>query len=258
MTDAAAGFVAGVDGCPGGWLAVFVPYSSSGAQMERIDARPDEARAVLVSRFSDIIDSDYAPAMIAVDIPIGLPERVTTGGRGCDVAARAVLGGRQSAVFSIPSRAAVMCTDYRSACAAALATSDPPRKVSKQAFNLFAKIREVDALLTPDRAERIVECHPEVAFWAMNGCAALDTPKKVKSRPNPEGLAQRRALLIQAGFKSAFVGGQPFKARDAGPDDLLDACAVAWTAVRLLRGEAVRFPDKPECDSAGLAMQICG
>ncbi len=254
------GFVAGVDGCPGGWLAVFVPVEGPGPAPGSVTAHPEAARVALFSRFADILQCGEAPAVIAVDIPIGLPERATAGGRACDVAARTVLGGRQSAVFAIPSRAAVMCTDYRDACAAALASSDPPRKVSKQAFNLFPKIREVDALVSPARADVIVECHPEVAFWALNGCRALETPKKVKSRPNPDGLAQRRQLLQSAGFGADFVAGHPFRARDAGPDDLVDACAIAWSAVRLLRGEAVTFPQASQVafDARGLPMRICG
>lgn len=256
MTD--TGYVAGVDGCPGGWLAVLVPVSGLGSPPDAIVARFDEARSSLFAHFAEIISNVDTPEMIAVDIPIGLAERTEAGGRQCDAEARAVLGQRQSAVFSIPSRAAVECTGYREACAAALATSNPPRKVSKQAFNLFPKIREVDALLTPSRAERIVECHPEVAFWALNGRRALETPKKVKSRPNPEGLDHRRRLLTAAGFPASLVTSSPCKARDVGPDDVVDACVLAWSAVRLLRGEAVRFPSQPKRDERGLPMQICG
>ena len=47
------------------------------------------------------------------------------------------------------SRSAVLAEDYRAACAAALATSDPPRKIARQAFMLFPKVRELDALMTP-------------------------------------------------------------------------------------------------------------
>lgn len=254
----AAGLVAGVDGCRGGWLAVVVPVSGLGGRPSDIVARPGEARVRLVKDFAAILETDEVMAMIAIDIPIGLPELVTTGGRRCDVEARAVLGERQSSVFAIPSRAAVMCEDYGEACRVALSTSNPPRKVSKQAFNLFPKIREVDSLMTPERVETVVECHPEVAFWALNGMRALDAPKKVRARPNADGLDERRRLLTSAGYDAAFIAGHPFKACNAGLDDLLDACAVAWTAVRLLRGEAVRFPGELETDGRGLPMRICG
>ena len=74
------------------------------------------------------------------------------------------------------------------------ATSDPPRKVSKQLFNIAPKIREVDEVLRamPDANGRVFEVHPEVAFWRLNGERALTEPKKVKSRPYEPGLALRR------------------------------------------------------------------
>ncbi len=240
-------WVAGVDGCRTGWVVVLHPLN-------------DPAAAILrhVATFADVLALPENPIAVAIDIPIGLPPTTSTGGRDADVKARRVLGGRQSAVFAVPARAAVMCTDYREACAAALATSEPPRKVSKQAFNIFPKIREVDALMTPDLQTRIREVHPEVAFWALNGCAALETPKKIKSRPNPDGLAQRRALLAGAGYDQAFLTRQHLPAKDAGPDDVLDATVNAWSAQRIARGEAVRFPDQPDRDEKGLAIEIWG
>ena len=86
--------------------------------------------------------------------------------------------------------------------AIAQTTSEPPRKVSKQLFNIAPKIREVDEALRadPDAAGRVFEVHPELAFWRLNGERPLTEPKKVKSRPYEPGLALRRGLLIAAGF----------------------------------------------------------
>ncbi|MCK1975190.1 DUF429 domain-containing protein, partial [Bacillus safensis] len=80
-------------------------------------------------------------AIIAVDMPIGLPER---GQRSAERAARAHLGERQSSLFSIPPRAAGYAGDYRESCSLSLERTDPPRKVSRQAFGLFPKICELD------------------------------------------------------------------------------------------------------------------
>jgi predicted RNase H-like nuclease len=240
--------VAGVDGCPGGWLVVLRPLHD-----------PAAATVRLCPTFTDVLALDPPPAMIAVDIPIGLPDRVGPGGRPADVAARTVLGARQSAVFSVPSRTAVMSPDYRTACDAAFATSDPPRKVSKQAYNLFPKIREVDALLTPALQARVREVHPEVAFAALNGWQPLALPKKVKSGPHAPGLDLRRALLTAAGYHAALLTVPiAVKRRDVGPDDVLDAAANAWTAARLVHGTARRFPDRPPYDARGLACEIWG
>lgn len=237
--------VAGVDGCRAGWLAVTRPLEN-----------PSRAEVRLFATFADVLALDPAPEIIAIDIPIGLPERGGPGGRLCDVAARAGLGGRQSAVFAVPSRAAVICGDYRDACRAALQTSDPPKKVSKQTFNLFAKIREVDRLMSPELQQRVFEVHPEVAFWALNAKSPLDEPKKVKSRPYPPGLELRRRLLEAAGYAPALLNSLPLRAADAGPDDLLDAAVNSWSAARIARGEACRFPSDPPRDARGLRMEI--
>ena len=39
-------------------------------------------------------------------------------------------------------------------------------------------------------------------------------------------------------------------------DDLLDAAAVAWTAVRVVRQQAVRIPSVEEVDVRGLRMEM--
>jgi predicted RNase H-like nuclease len=169
LIDESAGrWVAGVDGCRGGWLVVMRPLDD-----------PTAARALLVPAFADVLALDPAPAVVGIDMPIGLPRVAGRGGRTADIEARANLGARQSSVFAVPSRSAVMRTDYREACTEALATSDPPRKVSKQCYNLFPKIREIDALLTPNLQRRVFEIHPELAFWAMNGDRPLELPKKL-------------------------------------------------------------------------------
>jgi predicted RNase H-like nuclease len=237
--------VAGVDGCPAGWLVVLRDINN---------AIPPSAR--LVATFADILALPEAPRVIAVDIPIGLPERSGIGGREPDIAVRRVLGKRQSSVFAVPARAAVMETDYWAACATAQRLSDPPRKVAKQTFNLFPRMREVDALMTPALQERVAECHPELAFWALNGCRPLELAKKVKSRPSGPGLAYRRALLEAAGLPASFLADTTFRRALAGPDDFLDACACAWTAGRILAGTALTFPDVPPFDARGLRQEI--
>jgi predicted RNase H-like nuclease len=239
--------VAGVDGCRGGWVVVSRPVDDPGA-----------AEVRLMKSFAEVLALRPAPEIIAVDIPIGLPERGRPGGRACDREARARLGGRQSSVFAVPARAAVMCEDYSKACNVAMDTSDPPKKVSKQTFHLFPKIREVDALMSPELQEHVLEVHPEVAFWALNGEAALTEPKKVKSRAYPPGLALRRGLLANAGYAPELLNSRAFRASEAGPDDLLDAAVNSWSASRIARGGGHRFPREPERDSKGLRMEIWG
>jgi len=237
-------WLAGVDGCRTGWVAAFV------------GATDQEVRLRIVPRFADVLAAPEAPAVIAVDIPIGLPERVGYGGRAAENAVRPLLGARQSSVFSVPSRAALAAEDYRKACEIALATSEPPRKVSKQLYMIAPKIREVDACLRADAdaAARVREVHPELAFWRLNGERALGEPKKVKGRCYEPGLALRRRLLIAASLPPSVVNGDPPKG--AGPDDLLDALACAAIARRVHAGLARPFPDPPGRDALGLPMAI--
>jgi len=228
--------VLGVDGCPGGWIAV---------------RWGDHVSHHLCRSFEEVTAIDAA--VIAVDMPIGFPQG---SGRAAEREVRSRLGDRQSSVFSVPSRAAVMCADYREACAANLAASDPPKKVSKQIFHIFPKMREIDRLITPALQSRIVEVHPELAFWAMNGEAPLPLPKKVKGRVHDNGLALRASLLAAAGFPLQALPPASYRRADVGADDLIDACACAWSARRIAEGRAIRLPADPPRDARGLRMAI--
>ncbi len=236
-------WVAGADGCPAGWAVV----------LRRLDGHPAPVFA-LFPDFATVLAEPRQPAVIAVDMPIGLPDHVGPGGRGPEREVRRLLGERQSSVFSVPSRAAVIEHDYRRSCAVALATSDPPRKVSKQCFHLFPKIREIDSVMTPELESRVYEAHPELGFWRLNGGRPMALPKKVKSRPSPAGIEERSALLVRHGYDRDFLD-QPLP-RGVGRDDLLDAAVLALTATRIARGEGLCFPPAPERDGKGLRMAI--
>lgn len=229
--------VAGVDGCPAGWIAAL--WNGAG-----------QLTSKLCTSFADVM---ALPALIiAVDMPIGLPER---SGRPPEREVRARLGQRQSSVFAVPSEKAVYCVDYREACAVNLRHSDPPKKVSKQCFHLFPKMREIDALIAPADQSRIFESHPELAFWVMNGETPLPLPKKVKGQPDPPGLDLRRELLRKNGVPVDSLTPD-YRRRDVGADDLLDACACAFVAWRILNRRSIRFPIDPPLNAKGLRMEI--
>ena len=238
-------WVAGVDGCPAGWVVAVVNADD-----------PAEARCNICFTFQDVLKLEPAPVIIAVDMLIGVPDVAIKGGRICDNETRSRLGGRQSSVFAVPSRAALAETDYGRACAVNLDHSEPPRKVSKQCFMLFDKMREVDEIMTPELQDRVFEVHPELAFWALNGQTPLDLPKKVKGRPDADGLDLRKSLLVQAGFSRPDLDTSTWPKRVVGPDDIVDAFAAAWSARRLLRGEAITLPSPPPRDGRGLRMEF--
>lgn len=247
--------IAGVDGCKAGWIAAV-----------RLPGEPPAT--AICSRIEDLIDTLPADAIIVVDMPIGLPEFIHSGGRGPEMAVRPLLGPRQSSVFSIPSRAAVYAETqpfatldewyaaHRRASAIARETSDPSRAISIQAFGIFSKIREIDELLRrrPQLRDRLVESHPEVAFWRLNGGQAMSLPKKVKGRVNPPGMEERRALLAQCGLDRGFLDRPPPKG--AADDDFLDACAMLLIAERVVDGLARPFPDPPLRDAFGIPVAI--
>jgi predicted RNase H-like nuclease len=237
-------WLAGADGCRDGWVAAFVAADGGGVRVR------------LVPSFAAIVTQPERPKLIAVDMPIGLPDRIGPEGRGPERAVRPLLGERRSSVFAVPSRAAVYAATFGEACRLALETSDPPKKVSKQLFMIAPKIREIDTALraAPDLAGRIYEVHPEVAFWRLNGCRALAEPKKIKGSAYGPGLALRRVLLIADGFPAAAVEQRPPKG--AAADDLLDALACAAIARRIHAGTARPFPDPPHYDEHGLRIAI--
>lgn len=232
-------WIAGIDGCKAGWMVVIGPASG-----------PLPLRHAVVPRLADLASLAPSLAAVAIDMPIGLPDRIEGSGRGAERAVRPLLGARQSSVFSIPARAAVEAGDYRAACTAALAGSNPPRKVSKQAFHLFPRIRELDLWLRGDDRPGypVVETHPELVFRRLNE-APLEHPKKTE-----EGKRERRALLAAAGIPAASLDAAPPKG--AGSDDLLDALACLLTAQRAAMGLARPHPDPFERDRFGLPMAI--
>ncbi|RRH94652.1 DUF429 domain-containing protein [Mesorhizobium tamadayense] len=248
------GVLAGVDGCKTGWIA--------------IHREPDAAPSVSVfPSFQALLDA-LPGATIAVDMPIGLPDFSGRGGRGPEALVRPLLGARQSSVFAIPSRAALYADTsdfttveawyaaHRRASAVAFATSDPPRGVSIQAFGIFAKIREIDAVLIarPDLRGRIFESHPEVAFCRLNGGKAMTLPKKIKGAVNPAGMEERKALLCRHGYEKSFLDRPP--PRCAASVDFLDAAAMMLIAGRIVSGEARPSPDPPLIDRFGIQVAI--
>jgi len=247
--------IAGADGCKAGWIAV-------------AGATPATARVEVHHTFVQLVDSLPPDAVIAVDMPIGLPGQIGRGGRGPESLVRPLLGARQSSVFSIPSRAAVYAevepfanaTELRDAhsraSVVARQTSHLPKSISIQAFCLFPKIREIDKLLV-DRPElrcRVIESHPELAFWRLNNELAMALPKKIRGTVNPPGMEERRTLLASQCMPRSLLDAAPPKG--AGADDLLDAAAMFLVARRHREGLARPFPNPPLRDALGIPIAI--
>jgi len=189
------------------------------------------------------------PVAIAVDMPIGLLDRPVPGGRACDREARKLLGrGRASSVFTPPTRPGLAATVY------ADVSSFNGAGMSKEAFNILPKIREIDDAIDVVDQKRVFEAHPELAFAALAG-----TPMR-HNKKTPAGRRDRVRLLRRL-FGSAFQDPVRLRlehgAANAAFDDVVDAYVLALVADRIRRGAGVRLPaGKPPHDRRGLRMEI--
>jgi len=228
----------GVDGCRGGWF--FFAGDEFGF------------RWGLEPRFSRIVGDLPPDSRVMVDIPIGLAGP-SCPVRACDTLARRRLGPRSSSVFSTPSRAALDCDDY--AGASRLNQQITGRKLSRQSWNLFPRIREVDAYLAAHRSARaqIFESHPEMCFTALAGGRPMSHYKKTEP-----GFAERLELLCArwpeapAAIEAALAALPRSK---VARDDITDALVLAVTA-RLDWDHLETVPAQAEHDQAGLPMAM--
>ena len=207
--------VAGIDGCKGGWIVatiddVFVIPRLNCDQFDRV----------------------------GIDIPIGLTDESP---RACDQQARRYLASARSSVFPAPPRAALTCADYHSALEAARTATG--RGISRQTFNIMAKVAEVDRLIDPAKPDHVVEVHPECTFKMLND------ERNLPSKKTAEGQLVRRRLLAD------HFDLPTHAPRGAALDDLFDAYAVLWSVNRFARGAHRSFGDG-ERDRRGIEMRI--
>lgn len=229
--------IAGIDGCPTGWLYVSKELAS-GQVAAQILPRIDELSQILPK-----------PDVVTIDIPIGLTD---SGPRECDLQARRLLGKpRSSSVFPAPIRPTLVATSHEEACQ--IGRRVDRRGLPIQAWGIVPKIKEVDTFLCSNPALQswIREVHPEVCFWCWNASRAMAHSKK-----EPPGRTERESLVVpyfgQAyGLARASLPGGGFAS-----DDLIDAFAALWTAERIAKGVAMVLPSSPPVDRFGLRMEI--
>lgn len=245
--------VAGVDSVPmrkgGGWVMA----------LTETDSKAPVGFSVWES-FADLwgFACERGLLVVAVDIPVGLPG---AGGRTADREGRCLLKPkRTSCVFPAPALCILNVEDYDRA--KRLSYDDTGKRPTKQAHALLPKIREVrHAVNDPNSFYRCgssidsaptwaVEVHPEVSFAKLAG-------EPIPVSKHKQAGAARRMDLLQAVFPNiseamtAPVAGQP----RPGRDDRLDAAAAAWTARRLVNGDADCL-GADEDDATGYPMNI--
>ena len=261
-------WIAGVDGCKGGWIAVY----------EETASRTLTCR--IVKKFEDVFGVHYPPlAAVAVDMPIGL---WAGGGRACDKAARGVLGKRSSSIFSAPAAGvldlfckmsleerkdprAYACANKRNRERTGEGNEKDGKGLSRQSWALVPKIAEVDDYLrSPIGALKpIYEVHPEVSFAAMNACendGACQFNPMEWHKATFGGSAERRALLRHVfgnDLEELEATAAKLVGKRAALDDFYDALACLWTARRIYKETCGYLPKAGgPYDAKGLPMRI--
>ncbi len=228
---------AGVDGAPGGWICAL--FDSDERSVSHVLA-PDASRLFALREALRV-------ETMAIDIPIGLPE---VGLRTCDLEARALLKPhRLHSVFPTPLREAIEQPTWDDANR--LSRARCGRGISKQAWNITPKIRDVDALITPDDQRWMIEVHPELCFAAWSGSPMSHSKK------TPEGRAEREDLIDEAfGADARAEIRQSHPVKDLATDDINDAFAALYCAMKRGVGAAERIPAIDERDRRGLLMEM--
>ena len=219
------------------------------AGMTPASEQPVRVTTRLCASFDQILALPERPVVIAVDMPIGLLERPAPGGRVCDREARKLLGRpRASSVFTPPTRPGLAASAY------AEVRGLNGTGMSKEAFNILPKIRELDGALSAQDQKRVVEAHPELAFAALAGAPVRHNKK------TPEG-RRTRVRLLRRIFGKAFQNPVRLRlehgARQLALDDVADAYVLAHVADCIRRGSAKRVPaGEPARDRRGLRMEM--
>src|SRR5258708_19972073 len=113
--------ICGVDGCKKGWMAIFQDLASG------------KITWACFPTAQDLFFCEQQPQVIAIDIPIGLPDFSP---RACDHEARQTLGrGRASSVFAVPLRSIIAASTFRRACQLKITSGVP--KTSNPPFSIF-------------------------------------------------------------------------------------------------------------------------
>lgn len=226
--------ILGIDGSKSGWIGV-KQNTKGGSPSEIIFNR----------KLIDFLSTDIE--LIIIDMPVGLDKNIKQGGRLVDKEARKKLLKRKSSIFNAPIRDVLKAKNYDEANNI---SKSKGLGISKQSWNLVSKINELDQILQIKIRPQIYESHPELCFQTMNN-GELKFSKKERL-----GIKERKNILIKNGFDRKFIDNNLKKNKNFQPDDFLDACALSWTAKRIINKKNINLPEDPERDELGIIMQM--
>lgn len=231
--------VVGIDGCRTGWCCVALAG--------------DGWRAEVAATIDAAWEAFGHAELILIDIPIGLKDAGSEP-RSCEALARRLLRNRASSVFTPPLRPALQCSTYAEASALNFALSG--RKLSRQAWGIAGKIREVDAFLSRCKTGRgrLRESHPEVLFATLNADVPMQHPKRTDAGKRERGGLLSTYVHAPESLIAALRRDHPKRA--VADDDVLDACVLAVCARLCVDGGIAALPATAERDSLGLPMEM--
>ena len=218
--------VIGIDGCRAGWITTQV-----------LDNQ------LISFKIIENLDDDYLKqnnlSHIGIDIPLQLSH---SGKRLAEIEARGLLKKRACTIFSPPTLNALRAKNYMDACEVNF--NECGKRISKQSWNLFPKIKEAQEFLDNKSINklRVFEVHPELSFMAMNDMILVQASKKTDIG------REIRIKLIQKFFpKFSFESVRnEYKKNQALDDDILDSVSVLWSTQRIVDNIANFVPKDPK------------
>ena len=214
--------VIGIDGCKAGWII----------------AKTLEDKSIsfqIIKNLNDDYLKESNVSLIGIDIPLRLSSTVK---RLAEIEARVLLKNRACTIFSPPTLNALTAKNYIDACK--INFKECGKKISKQSWNLFPKIKEAQEFLENKSIIElgVFEVHPELSFMAMNDMNLIRASKKtVIGR-------EIRIKLIQKFFpKFSFESVRnKYKKNQVLDDDILDSVSVLWSTQRIVDNIAQFVP----------------
>ncbi len=229
---------AGIDGCKKGWLMV--------------KHEQGEFSYGVYENMEDLAHDNPDLARAFIDIPIGLSSKGFM--RTIDAAIRRELPGRSSTVFNPPCREALQFDDYEKAKKENIRIEG--KGISKQAFFISKKIREVDDFLSKkNESISFFESHPELCFKYLNPAKKVLLSKKSTA----EGAEERLTILKQYDRNISSLYREILhntKRSNVKKDDILDAICLCIANRLSEKDKYSLLKDKNFTDLSGLEIKI--
>lgn len=196
--------------------------------------------ALVGATLEEVVSVAGPVTVVAVDVPVGLPDDSR---RAADGELRRLLGPQAATVLSTPVREALYAPSYGEANR--INRERQGAGVSRQAYDVRRQIMEVDAWLRKDHDHRVVEVSSEASLAQAAG------DPLASRRTSAEGAHERREVLARVGIYVPTT-----VPHGIATEDLIAACAAAWSAHRVKSGQAHTYPAQPETFSDGLPAAV--